>query len=394
MHRLAPVLYRGGADTEVQMKSKSLILGLMLIMGGVVSASAATEPTPVPQDPEVLRFASRVMPWHPTSKFEVGLDEKHMTPSGSYRLVLVKRTGAKDPLNRSETMLIDETANEVWVGNIGRLPTKPEEAADPEKLKAFVSKFIPETLLTNMRMRSKVSWDVEKTGAAAVIPFNLDVETGYGAYRRIGGITIDGKFVMLGAPMPYDRDPVAYRREVFEKSPLVMWDHEDGGGAQVRIVEFSDFECPACRAKWPLIKNLVKKYPEDVLHGMVNLPLPSIHPWAFRAASAAWCVARMSPSALPQLKETFYGLQEDMETSLVTPTAVDFVVGQGMDEQEFRDCYLKPVSIEAIRNQMALGDALGIFSTPTYFFNGWLVQAPDAMILDQLMKALLAGEEP
>ncbi len=374
------------------MKSKMMIVGLVLLTAAkVFAAPPAAKPELPPQDAEVLRFVGRAMPWHPTSNFKILSDDKHMTPSGSYRLIQVDRTGSPG-LDGRTTLVVDEPGKAIWSGNVGRLPAK-EVGSNTEELKAFVDGFIPDILMKNMRMKAKVDWNVFKEGPSALIPFDLVVDTGYGAFRRPGAVTIDGVYVLLGAHLPFDQDPVAFRREQFEDSDTVMWDHE-GEGAAVRIVEFSDFECPACRSKWPLIKNQIKKYPKDVLHGMVNFPLPSIHPWAFRAASAAWCVSDMSPALLPQFKEIFYNLQNDMELSLVTPTSVDFVIGQGLDEDQFRECYLKPISLDGVHDQMAFGNVLGITSTPTYFVNGWMLLASDALTLDMLVKAMLAGEEP
>lgn len=375
------------------MKSKLMTLGLVLVTATVVFAARPdAKPELPPQDAEVLRFVARAMAWYPTSTFKILTDEKHMTPSGAFRLIQVERTGAAQFLNGRTSLVVDEPGKAIWFGSVGSLPSE-EVGVKVEELKAFVDVFIPDLLMRNMRMRAKVDWNVTKKGPSALLPFELVVDTGYGEFRRPGAVTADGVFVLLGAPAPFDQDPVAYRRELFESTGTVMWDHE-GEGATVRIVEFSDFECPACRAKWPLIKKQIEQYGNAVLHGMVNFPLPSIHPWAFRAASAAWCVADMNPTLSPQFKELFYSLQNDMELSLVTPTSVDFVIGQGLDEQRFRECYLKQVSLDAVHAQMAFANALGINSTPTYFLNGWMVRGPDAFSLDLLVKALLAGEEP
>ena len=374
------------------MRSRMIIVGLMLVAASVVFAAPPNaKPELPPQDAEVLRFVARALPWHPTSNFKILSDDKQMTPSGAFRLIQVERTGSQR-LDGRTSLLIDEPGKAVWFGNIGRLPSK-DVGAGVEELKAFVEVFIPDLLMKNMRMKVKVDWNVTKQGPSALLLFALDVDTGYGSFRRPGAVTADGGLVLLGAPLPFDQDPVAYRRELFENSDTIMWDHENED-AMVRIVEFSDFECPACRVKWPLVKSQIEKNPETVLHGMVNFPLPSIHPWAFRSASAAWCVSDMSPTLLPQFKETFYSLQNDMELSLVTPTSVDYVIGHGLDEQQFLECYLKPVSLDAVHAQMAFGNALGINSTPTYFVNGWMLLASDALTLDQLVKAMIAGEEP
>ena len=93
-------------------------------------------------------------------------------------------------------------------------------------------------------------------------------------------------------------------------------------------------------------------------------------------------------------KELFYSMQGDMELSLVTDTAVDFVIGNNLDEDQFRACYLKPSSLDVVHQQMELGDDLAIRSTPTYFANGWMIQIPDISWFDQFIGTLVAGEEP
>jgi protein-disulfide isomerase len=174
----------------------------------------------------------------------------------------------------------------------------------------------------------------------------------------------------------------------------VVWDTAANHGSKVEIIEISDFECPACKNKWPLIQKVLEAQGGALRHGMLSFPLTMIHPWAFRAANAAWCVARQDPAALIPLKEIFYSLQREMEVSQVTPTSVDFVAGQGLDEDAFLACYLKNPSIDAVHRQMNLGNTLGVRSTPTYVVNGWMVQLPDETWFPDMVARMVAGEEP
>jgi protein-disulfide isomerase len=128
-------------------------------------------------------------------------------------------------------------------------------------------------------------------------------------------------------------------------------------------------------------------------HGMVSFPLTTIHPWAFRSACASWCVGEQDVAATLQFKELFYSIQREMEVSLVTPTSVDFVVGQGLDEASFRSCYLRKPSLDAVHGQMALGHQMGVIATPTFFVNGWKVQAPSETWFPAMIERLLAGED-
>ena len=247
-----------------------------------------------------------------------------------------------------------------------------------------------------MNMRVRLSWD-EPYGATAgaIIPFTLVVNTGYGEYDKPVAVTADGRLFVMGAAMPFDEDPVAFRRALFADSESVVWDTHGGSEAKkIEIVEFSDLECPACRAKWPMVENVLEANGSAVRHGMVSFPLISIHPWAFRAASATWCIGEQDPEKVIPFKELFYDLQRDMEVSLVTDTAVDFVVGQKMDEEIFRGCYLRGSSLDAVHRQLALGHRVGVNATPTYFVNGWMIQMAGQEWFPGLIARLAAGQDP
>ena len=367
---------------------------LLIVMAvGLVAASVVAEENKVPQDEELLRYMSRALAWCPDSTFEVVDDERRLTPSGAYRIVQVERKCMNQFLSGITGVVLDEPGKKIWFGSVTTLPASQLEG-DEQKIKTFIGSTLPDLVYENMGTRIEVSWDVDKgKGPSTIMPFEMRVESGYGTYTKTAGVTIDGVHLLMGAPMPYDRDPVEYRVELFETSPLVVWDRRSES-AKVKIVEFSDLECPGCRVKWPLIKSAIAKHGEAVAHGMVNFPLPSIHPWAFRAASAAWCVAKQDPEALVEFKELFYGLQQDMELSMVTGTSIGYLEDHGLDVEGFRACYLKAESIDAVHGQMQLGDALSIRATPTYFVNGWLVQVPNVAWFPQLIDRIVAGEDP
>ena len=357
-------------------------------------AGAQDENAPEPA-PKVMRFVKRALAWYPNSEFELVSNTRFQTPSGSYRIVEVARTCASRLLTGKPTMLVDENAKTVWLGSVGELPPFQEAGASPEALRAFLSNFLPEALSASRGYRVKqLVWDVGPRRPGALIPFYLMVDSGYGEYRRRGAVTADGKYLVTAAEMPLDEDPVAYRRRLLAESGLVVWDTAAGDTSKLEIVEFSDLECPACKGKWPIINMVVKKFAGQVRHGMVSYPLTQIHPWAFRAASASWCVALQDPQALIPFKTTFYDLQREMEVALVTDTSVDFVVGRGLDEGAFRECYLRPPSIDAVHGQLSLGQTMGVSATPTYYVNGWKIQVPDGSWFPALVERLIKGEEP
>jgi len=367
-------------------------VGALLIGFSVCGwAQEKNEPEPAPQ---VMRFVKRAIAWYPDSVFELVSNKRYMTPSGAYRIVEVRRTCASQVLTGSPTVIVDEVANTVRMGGIGELPPIQEAGAGPEAVRDFLSGFLPKALKESMGIKVAVEWDIGPRRPGALIPFFLVVDTGYGSYRRQAAVSADGKYLVMGSEMPLDQDPVAYRRRKLAESAVVQWDAGRTEDSAVEIVEFSDLECPACKGKWPIINMAVKKFEGRVRHGMVSFPLVMIHPWSFRAASASWCVGEQDPEALIPFKETFYGLQREMEVSLVTPTATDFVSGRGLEEQAFRECYLRPESIGAVHRQMSLGQEMNVQATPTYFVNGWKIQVPDGSWFPALVERLLDGQEP
>jgi thiol-disulfide isomerase/thioredoxin len=60
--------------------------------------------------------------------------------------------------------------------------------------------------------------------------------------------------------------------------------------ARVRIVIFSDFECPSCAMFHPVLTQLLQKYPETVSTHYIHYPL-SYHKFALPAARASNCAA-------------------------------------------------------------------------------------------------------
>ena len=357
------------------------------------NAGAQDEKVPEPA-PKVMRFVQRALAWYPNSQYQLVSNTKFHTPSGSYRFVEIARTCASQLLTGKPTMLVDESANTIWLGSVGELPPFQSAGAGPDALRGFLSKFLPEALKSSMGMKVRVEWDVGSRRPGALIPFYLKVDSGYGTYNRQAAVTADGKYLVMASEMPLDEDPVAYRRRMLADSDAVVWDTAAGEKIKVDIVEFSDLECPACKGKWPIINLVLKKIAGFVRHGMVSYPLTMIHPWAFRAASASWCVALQDPEALIPFKETFYGLQREMEVALVTGTSVDFVVGRGLDEGAFRECYLRPPSIDAVHEQLGLGQTMGVSATPTYYVNGWKIQVPDGSWFPAMVERLVKGEEP
>jgi protein-disulfide isomerase len=117
-------------------------------------------------------------------------------------------------------------------------------------------------------------------------------------------------------------------------------------------VEFSDYQCPACKRGWADAKKVLQRMGDKIRHGLVNYPLVQNHPWAFRASVAGVCVGQQSEALVMELKEEMYRLQSTLTPSSVDDAAFAFVAQRGLDDAAFRACYLKDPAVEQVLAEM------------------------------------------
>ncbi|MDD3694068.1 MAG: thioredoxin domain-containing protein [Candidatus Pacebacteria bacterium] len=69
--------------------------------------------------------------------------------------------------------------------------------------------------------------------------------------------------------------------------------HEKGNlDSQIRLIEYSDFQCPACKSAEPAVEDLVNTFGDQFVFEYRHYPLRSIHPNAQKAAEASEAAAK------------------------------------------------------------------------------------------------------
>jgi protein-disulfide isomerase len=133
--------------------------------------------------------------------------------------------------------------------------------------------------------------------------------------------------------------------------------------APVRIVEFSDFECPYCRSVERTIKALLVKYPGKVSVAYRDFPLTGLHPGAQRAAEASRCAAQ-------QGKFWPYHDRLFASGSLDIAQLKDHAREIGLDQKQFDSCVDGGSMRAAVDLDAQQGRLVGVSATPTFFING------------------------
>ncbi|OGM98818.1 MAG: hypothetical protein A2915_01550 [Candidatus Yanofskybacteria bacterium RIFCSPLOWO2_01_FULL_41_34] len=140
--------------------------------------------------------------------------------------------------------------------------------------------------------------------------------------------------------------------------------------AKVNIVEFGDYQCPACAYASPIVQELVKAYKNNPNVNFVfrNFPLPQ-HSNAMISAEASEA-ARVQGKFL-EMSEMLYGRQNEWSgNSKALEIFIGYAKELGLDINLFTDSVSQEKFKDIIIKDRSDGQALGVNSTPSFFING------------------------
>jgi protein-disulfide isomerase len=165
--------------------------------------------------------------------------------------------------------------------------------------------------------------------------------------------------------------------------------------AAVTLVEYSDFQCPACASFQPVIEELMKQYGENLRFEYKHYPLP-IHPFAQQAAVAAEAAGQQGK--FYEYHDALFKNQQEWSSS-VAPGAffVKYAEELGLDVEKFRRQQKSALLRDDVRADLAEARELGLTGTPTFFLNGERMQIETfedfitqiAMVIDPVGTAAL-----
>lgn len=157
-------------------------------------------------------------------------------------------------------------------------------------------------------------------------------------------------------------------------------DHIKGDfDAPVTLVEYSDFQCPACGSYYPIVKQLSEEFPDALRIVYRHFPLRRIHP---NAADAARAVEAASLQGKFWEMHDMLFENQNFWSDARNPKD-DFVsyAGQiGLDVEQFEDDYDNNDSLDdLVREDELRANALGLNSTPSFVLNGQKITNPRSL---------------
>jgi protein-disulfide isomerase len=165
---------------------------------------------------------------------------------------------------------------------------------------------------------------------------------------------------------------------------------------KVLLLKFNDYQCPSCRQAHILYKDIIAKYeaayPGVFVYESRDFPLESecgaggVHAAACEAAVAVRLAKEKNLDK--QLEATLFDRQSASMTRDDVKAALREVTK--ISDSEFDSRY--PKMLEAVKQDVQLGQKVGVNGTPTFFINGirlggFRPAAFDAVIAYELRKA-------
>lgn len=152
--------------------------------------------------------------------------------------------------------------------------------------------------------------------------------------------------------------------------------------AKITVVEFSDFECPYCVKAVGEIAAIMAAYPKDVKLVFKQFPL-DMHPHAEMAAEAA--LAANDQGKFWEMHDKLFAnaqrLSHDTIFAIAQSLGLDMMrFTRDMESRRFR---------AAVAADMAEGDKIGVFGTPSLFIDGKPYRGP---VILSILKPILDGE--
>ena len=138
--------------------------------------------------------------------------------------------------------------------------------------------------------------------------------------------------------------------------------------AKVTLIEYADFECPACAQYLDILNQLGEEYKSDLRIVYRHFPLPQ-HTKAIDTAKAAEAAGLQGK--FWEMNSLLYEKQDGwIEEGNIKERLIEYAKEIGLEEGKFTEDYDSDVISKSIKQDEADALTLRVNQTPTFFING------------------------
>lgn len=143
----------------------------------------------------------------------------------------------------------------------------------------------------------------------------------------------------------------------------------------ITMVEYADFQCPACKAYYPIVKNLLGLYPEQFKVIFKHFPISTLHKNAVVAGIAAEAAGRQNKffkfgDILYEKQDEWANLSDPQDKFLAYAKEI------GLDIEKFKKDLKDPSIAKTIEDDRNEGIKNGVNATPSFFIDGEKLENP------------------
>ncbi|HSX46967.1 MAG TPA: thioredoxin domain-containing protein [Patescibacteria group bacterium] len=146
--------------------------------------------------------------------------------------------------------------------------------------------------------------------------------------------------------------------------------HQEGGGKSgVVLIEYGDYQCPACGSYYPVVKQVVETHKDQITFQFRNFPLVQIHQNAFAGARAAEAADKQGK--FWEMHDILYETQQTWGAASNPSTYFEQYAQQlGLDVTKFKADEVSQTVNDLINADIQEGQKLGANATPTFELDG------------------------
>lgn len=262
---------------------------------------------------------------------------------------------SEDPYCRFDGALVRISDGRWYVGM--PWPIGASKGTPAEKLKSFAWERMQESFLP------------ESDGAdGALEKLVIRHVTAAGRVTLRGYTDQSGMVFMMGNVASTAADMVKKRNE--QLAPILAKAPSKGPkNAPIRVIEFSDFQCPSCKNAHEYLPGLLAAHEGKVHYTRVDLPLVANHPWSFAASVIGRAIHRQKPELFWEWKDAVYRNQADLNPFSIDMFGRNFAQDNGLDMER----YDADVNAEDLHKEILDGAGVAytihVAATPTFIVN-------------------------
>ncbi len=179
--------------------------------------------------------------------------------------------------------------------------------------------------------------------------------------------------VYIASDKPMADEKVHAEAQKLEKDDNIKWSQNK----KILLVEYSDYQCPACASFHEVIKALEVETDSPILKNVTfvyrHFPLERIHKNARAAALAAEAAANQK-SFFPMSALLFENQKQWSESGEPAKYFVEYAKQLKLDTKQFAEDMKSSAVADRVNNDVLSANAIGVDSTPSFYLNGKKMQ--------------------